>query len=129
MTKQEYINYWKQTSSKDWKASHNAFQSKDYIHSLFWSHLVLEKLLKAHWIKNHESNHPPKVHNLLYLADNAPLSLNPDQRIFLEKMNAFQLEGRYPDYQNTLFKSTNKKFTEQTLKEVNNIRLWLLRKI
>ena len=47
----------------------------------------------------------------------------------LEKMNAFQLEGRYPDYQNTLYKMCDKKFTDRTLKEANQLRLWLLKEV
>ena len=129
MTKEEYINYWKITAAKDWKAAQNLFKSKDYVQALFWSHLVIEKLLKANWIKNHESNFPPKVHNLSYLVDSIPLSVTAEQRIFIEKMNAFQLEGRYPDYQNMLYKTCNKNFTETILAEANKTRLWLLKKI
>jgi len=126
LTKKEYIHYWKTTADKDWKAVQDMFKSKHYVHALFWSHLVLEKLCKAHWVKEHESNHPPKIHNLIYLVDAIPLNADEEQRAFLEKMNAFQLEGRYPDYKNTLYKSCDKKFTQETLKQANIIRLWLL---
>ena len=44
MTKKEHINYWKSTSEKDWKAVQDLFRTKHYVHALFWSHLVLEKL-------------------------------------------------------------------------------------
>ncbi len=129
MTKEEHIKYWKDTSSRDWRAAQNLLKSKDYVHSLFWTHLVLEKLLKALWIKTHNSNFPPKVHNLIFLIENIPLEIEMTQKIFFEKMNAFQLEGRYPDYQNMLYKNCNKNFTQETLKEANKNRLWLLRKI
>ncbi|MFH1004789.1 MAG: HEPN domain-containing protein [Bacteroidota bacterium] len=129
MTKKNYIHYWKTTADKDWKAMHSLFKSKHYVHALFWAHLVLEKLCKAHWVKDHESNHPPKIRNLIYLMDNIELSADAAQRAFLEKMNAFQLEGRYPDYQNTLYKLCDKKFTQETLKQVNAIQLWLLKSL
>jgi HEPN domain-containing protein len=127
VTKKEYITYWETTAKKDWRAVQNLFKSKDYVHSLFWSHLVLEKLCKALWVKHHESNHPPRIHNLIYLIENIPLSADDTQRAFLEKMNTFQLEGRYPDYKYTLYKMCTKKFTEETLKEANKIRQWLLK--
>lgn len=40
---------------------------------------------------------PPRIHNLLRLAELAQLSLSDEQAIFLRKFDAFQLEGRYPD--------------------------------
>ncbi len=129
MTKNDYIKYWENTAAKDWKAVQNMFKSKDYLHALFFAHLVLEKLCKAHWVKDHESNHPPKIHNLIYLIDNIPLKADAAQRAFLEKMNTFQLEGRYPDYKNTRYKMCNKKFTEETLKQANSIQLWLLKSL
>ena len=58
--------------------------------------------------------------------DSTKLNENSEQRKFIEKMNTFQLEGRYPDYKNTLYKMSNLKFTQETIKEANTIRLWLL---
>lgn len=49
MTKQEYIDYWVNTAAEDWITVEVLFETKRYMHCLFWSHLVLEKLAKAHW--------------------------------------------------------------------------------
>lgn len=125
MTKQDHINHWKNSAARDWKASNHLFQSKDFVHSLFFAHLVLEKLSKAHWVKNHTSNHPPRIHNLVYIIDSANVALTEEQLIFLEKMNTFQLEGRYPDYQKKIYRMCNKSFTETYLKQANSLRLWL----
>ena len=80
VTKKDYIEYWTSTAAKDWKATQNLFKSKDYVHALFWSHLVLEKLCKANWVKHHQSNHPPKIHNLIYFVENVPLAVDASQR-------------------------------------------------
>jgi len=48
LTKQQHINYWVETAAKDWMAVDGLFSSKNYVQALFWAHLVLEKLLKAH---------------------------------------------------------------------------------
>jgi HEPN domain-containing protein len=66
-TKQQYIDYWVNTAEDDWESVEILFQGKKYLHCLFWSHLVLEKLAKAIWIKTHEDNIPPKVHNIAWL--------------------------------------------------------------
>jgi len=65
MTKQEHISWWKLTASKDWEAVDSLLKGKNYVQALFWAHLVLEKLLKAHWIKDNKEDNPPKTHNLI----------------------------------------------------------------
>jgi hypothetical protein len=65
MTKQQHINYWTNTAVEDWTTVEVLFSTKRYLHCLFWAHLVLEKLAKAHWVKTHEDDIPPKVHNII----------------------------------------------------------------
>ncbi len=48
MTKQEHINYWVTAAENDWGTVQNIFKATEYIYALFFAHLVLEKLLKAH---------------------------------------------------------------------------------
>lgn len=65
MTKVEYINYWKLTAEKDWDAVGHLFEKGDYLHALFFAHLVVEKILKAHFVKDNTADIPPKTHNLM----------------------------------------------------------------
>ena len=65
MSKEQYIKYWLDTAQYDWTGVEDAFNAKRYIHCLFWAHLTLEKLAKAHWVKTHIDNIPPKVHNVV----------------------------------------------------------------
>jgi HEPN domain-containing protein len=65
MTKQEHIDYWVNTATEDWITVETLFVTGRYMHCLFWSHLTIEKLAKAHWVKNHAENIPPKVHNIM----------------------------------------------------------------
>ena len=105
MTKQDHINYWIKTAAKDWKAIQDLYKSKNYVHALFWAHLVLEKLLKAHWVKDNSENTPPKIHHLVYLASKTRLAFTEEETNFLNLFNQFQLEGRYPDYKFDLIKN------------------------
>jgi len=52
MTKQDYSAYWKTSAAKDWKRVNLLFRHRDYVFALHCAHLVLEKLCKAHWIKD-----------------------------------------------------------------------------
>ena len=127
MTKKEYIEYWKNTANKDWIAVQNMFNSKDYVWALFASHLVLEKLCKAHWVKDNIGNHPPRIHNLVRLVEQTKLVLAPEDLDFLRKMNDFQIEGRYPDYKDKLYLSYKSAQTKVILNRSNTIRKCLLK--
>jgi HEPN domain-containing protein len=126
MTKQEHIDYWVETANKDWQALLNMYQSKDYVQALFFSHLVLEKLCKARWVKDNVINTPPKTHNLLVILENTKLQITDEDAVFFRAMNQFQLEGRYPDYANTIYKTYKADNTKIVLDNVNTKRIWLL---
>ena len=126
MTKEEHINYWIDTAHKDWIAVESMFNTKNYLHCLFWAHLVLEKLAKAHWVKSHQDNIPPKIHNVVWLLEESNIVLEENIMVFLKKFNEFQLSGRYPDYQYNLYKVCTKKFTFDKLEKVKEIRQCLI---
>ena len=129
MTKEEHIKYWVNTASRDWRTVEDLYKSKNYIPALFFSHLVLEKLTKAHWVKDNKDNTPPKIHNLIVLIENTKYTLLDEDRDFLMAMNQFQLEGRYPDYKDTLYKIYKSAKTRNILDKVNIFRKCLLKNL
>ena len=58
MEKAEQIKYWADSSDRDYKTMHHLYEKKDYNWALFLGHLVIEKLLKAYFVKN-VNNKPP----------------------------------------------------------------------
>jgi len=129
MTKQDYIEYWKEAAEKDWVVVVNLFGKANYPHSLFFAHLVLEKLLKAHFVKDNNTNHPPRTHNLIRLSSLTNLVISAEDLLLLDRMNDFQMEGRYPDYQFMIFKICDQPYTETVLEAVETLRLWLLNQL
>ncbi len=129
MTKEEHIKYWIETSEEDWKVVDALYSSNKYLYSLFFSHLLLEKLAKALWVKHNEDNFPPKIHNIVLLLEQAEIEMSIDQKKFFITMNDFQLEGRYPDYKNKIYKLITKKDTDEILSKVKQEREWLLKKL
>lgn len=125
MTKQEHIDYWMISSKRDWKTVQNLFKTKEYVPALFFAHLHLEKLCKAIWVMNNRESHPPKIHNLAKLLKEAGLNFSDEHLDFMIIMNNFQLEGRYPDYKQLLYKTYKKENTEIILKQVNQFSKWL----
>ncbi len=65
-------------------------------HGLFFAHLTLEKIIKA-IVCDKSQELAPRLHNLSRLAELAALSLDTEKTEVLAEMNAFQVEGRYPE--------------------------------
>jgi HEPN domain-containing protein len=65
-------------------------------HGLFFAHLALEKILKAIVCKESQDL-APRLHNLSRLAELTALRLDARKTEILAEMNAFHIEGRYPE--------------------------------
>jgi AbiV family abortive infection protein len=128
-TKEQHIAHWVAQSKDDWESAELLFSGKKYLHSLFFAHLSLEKICKAHWINSVEINIPPKTHNLIFLLSQIALELNDNQKEFLLELNRFQIEGRYPEVITKLQLSTTATFTRNKLNEAKELQLWLLSKL
>ena len=127
--KEEYIEFWIAQANDDWNAVQTLFTGKNYLQSLFFSHLVIEKLCKSLWIKHHIENVPPRTHNLITLLSATPVKLADEQSEFLLTLNRFQLEGRYPDYMTKMHNICNEMFTKEIIHSANIFRIWLLEKL
>jgi HEPN domain-containing protein len=128
-TKKEHIDFWITQADDDWTAVEILFKGRKYLHSLFFAHLVIEKICKALWIKFNEGNVPPRTHNLIQLLSTIPIELDEDKSEFMLSLNRFQLEGRYPDYLTKMHNICNESFTNSMIGETNKLRLWLLEKV
>lgn len=124
MDKQDLINFWVESSDLDFLAMESLFKNGHCIWSLFLGHLVIEKLLKAYYVKVVDDN-VPKTHNLLAIAKNSNLELTEEQQDFLLEVTAFNIKARYPDYKKRFYKKATKKFTERYLKKIRELRIWL----
>ncbi len=118
MNKTEYINYWVKTSEDDIASMNINFEAGKYDWALFIGHLALEKILKALWIKNNESDFPPKTHNLRKIAVEAKSPISETDDLFLVEINEFNLEARYPDYKFEFHKKCTKEFTMDYLLKI-----------
>lgn len=129
MTKQDYINFWIEQAEDDWTAVDTLLKGRNFMQSLFFAHLVIEKLCKSLWIKYKEENVPPRTHNLIQLLTSTPIDLSDDRSELILSLNRFQLEGRYPDYMTKMHNICNEQFTVSMLDSTNQLRLWLLEKL
>jgi HEPN domain-containing protein len=93
---EKQVAFWRQGAEEDWAVAHELIAGGRSRHALFFAHLALEKLLKA-CIVSKSGDLAPRLHNLVRLAELAGLPLSEAQIDLLSDMNAFNLEGRYPE--------------------------------
>lgn len=128
-SKQDHIKYWIEQADDDLEAVETLYAGKKYLQSLFFSHLVIEKICKSLWIKFNDGNIPPRTHNLNYILSKTEIELSDADSEFLLNLNRFQLEGRYPDYMTKMHKICNKDFTKTMIDKTKNLKTCLLKKL
>ena len=94
---QKQIDYWISGAEDDLVTADLLIRGNRVLHGLFFCHLVIEKGLKAHYVKN-ALEVAPRTHNLIILSEQSGLTLEGDTPIFLGILMKYQLQGRYPDY-------------------------------
>lgn len=112
------VTYWLEGAKQDWLACQHLYENKDYPQSLFWGHLVLEKILKALVIQAIQKQ-PPYTHDLVLLTVQADLKISQEQRDQLNEITAFNQFGRYD---NEIMNFTKKSTAEYTTKYFNIIK-------
>lgn len=128
MTKDEIVQYWIKSSNQDYPVMESLFSNGYYGWSLFLGHLVLEKLLKACYVRDVDIA-SPRIHNLLKIAKDAGLELTKEQMLFLDEVTTYNLRTRYPDFKDRFFQMATKEYTEDSVKKIKEFRQWLLQQI
>ncbi|ABO49432.1 HEPN domain protein [Desulforamulus reducens MI-1] len=103
----EQTHYWVSESEEDIVTAKILVKSGRLLESVFFCHLALEKMLKA-FIAERNNEMPPKSHNLLFLAKKSNLVKELDEETvdLIAEVQPFNIEGRYPEMRDKLYKST-----------------------
>ena len=110
--------YWFLTAKHDYDTMKSLFDSRRYSDSLFFAHIVLEKILKSLLVLENEKS-APMIHDLSMLARLAKVNLTEAEGGLLEKMNQFNIRSRYPDYKLNFYKICDRNYTVNYLKKIN----------
>jgi len=90
------IAHWRSGAEEDWQVACELIEQGRIRHGMFFAHLALEKILRAHVCMATRELAPP-THNLVRLAQNGVPTLNSQQMDLLAEVNSFNIEGRYPE--------------------------------
>lgn len=124
MTKEEHVNYWRESAQHDIESAEGIFDSKRYDWCLFVGHLALEKILKAVFVDRNDNNMPPKIHNLVRLAELSKIEIDDEQKFLLDKINDFNIQMRYPDYKLEFYKQCNAEYANEYLGKIKEFYTW-----
>ena len=122
------IAYWIESSNHDLEVAETLFQNQKYDWCLFIAHLVLEKTLKAFYVKN-VGESPPRIHDLTRLADMAKVEFDEHTLEFFDAVNTFNISTRYPDEKLKFYKMCDFAFTKEQFQRIKEIHECLLLKM
>ena len=97
------VEYWLDLAVYDLETAKAMLASKRYLYVGFMCHQVVEKGLKAFYVKNH-STQPPYIHNLIRLAEKSGLyeRMTDNQKDFYDFLDPLNIEARYPNGKRTV---------------------------
>lgn len=120
MDVERQVEYWRSGSTEDFDVA-VSLTRKHPRHALFFAHLALEKMLKAHVTAATKST-PPRIHDLLRLAESGGITLSQEQRDSRASLQKYAIEGRYPDAQ---LAPLEKGEVQAALRTAKEILAWL----
>jgi len=126
-TDADYTNlivFWTESSDKDFKTMEDLFRTRNYNWALFIGHLVIEKLLKALYIKE-KGEYPPLVHDLRRICEKADIEINSEQQIVLDTITRFNINARYDDYKQSFYQLCTESFTAEWISKIKDCRQWI----
>lgn len=122
---QEHKKYWIDSAIHDLESAEVLYASGKYDWCLFLLHIVIEKALKAVYVQYNNNNTPPKIHNLVRLAELSGIGLTEEQTELLDRINDFNLEARYPDYKFTFYEICTGEYTAEYYNKIKELFRWI----
>jgi len=126
MDKNEKIKYWLDLADYDIETAKVNLSGKRFLYVGFMCHQTIEKALKS-VVTKITDDVPPKVHNLLLLAEKALLYdiMNEEQLDLIRELNPINIEARYPEYKNKIFKTLSPEYCAEIIKRTEGLLQWI----
>jgi HEPN domain-containing protein len=119
------ILYWRESSERNYSTMQNLIKTKEFSWALFMGHLVIEKLVKALYVKK-LNKHPLFSHDLLRLAKKLDVELPDEYDEWLDVITTFNLNARYDDFKQSFYKLCTVEFSAEWIVKIETIRKWLI---
>jgi HEPN domain-containing protein len=121
---EKIYQYWLSSSDSDYEAMMALYQSRKYNWALFLGHIVLEKLIKAYFVKSNGS-HAPYTHDLRLLAKKSGIDMPQEMLLNLDVITSFNINARYDSFKEDFYKKCTPEFSAEWIEKINTLRLWI----
>jgi HEPN domain-containing protein len=118
------VESWVERAEYDLTTARAMLDTHRYLYVAFCCQQAVEKALKALIVKQ-TSAIPPRIHNLLRLADLAGLELTEERAEMFATLSDYYIESRYPTELALLEKRLNQALARNALEESEKVIQWL----
>ncbi|GHV56162.1 DNA-binding protein [Deltaproteobacteria bacterium] len=117
--------YWLERAEYDLETAKAMLQAGRYLYIGFMCQQTAEKALKA--VIAHKGVFPPKIPNLVRLAELADLSdlLSEAQYQLLDELRPLSLEARYPSHKDTLNQMMDEQISRNFIERTEVFLSWI----
>jgi HEPN domain-containing protein len=119
------VRNWAETSNYDLRTAEAMYKAGRYLYVVFMCHLAIEKMLKAILAQKTPEEVPPKIHNLINLAQKTGVTLPDHLKDFFQRIDSVSVITRYPEDLRTLSKEFNQETAKKILTETKRMIKWL----
>ena len=121
---EKVYQYWLSSSDNDYEVFLNLYQSCNYNWALFLGHIVLEKLIKAYFVKN-TATHAPYSHDLRLLAKKCEIEFPDEMALQLDVITSFNINARYDSFKEDFQKKCTPEFSNEWVSNIKTLRQWI----
>ncbi len=117
---EDIISYWINSAEHDKETMQALYNAGRYSDTLFFGHIMLEKILKATVVETTKEQ-APYMHDLVRLSELSGVTFTEAELDLLDIVNTFNIRARYPDYKLTFYKIATKEYADKSLEPINQI--------
>ena len=118
------VNRWIAQAQYDLDTPLAMLESKRHLYVIFCCQQAIEKAIKA-VILQKTQKFPPRLHNLLRLAEIAEIEIEEDTRTFPGELSAYYIQTRYPDEYEQIGKEIRDESARKVFQKTKETVEWL----
>ncbi len=115
---------WAEQAQYDLDTAQAMLDSGRLLYVLFCCQQAVEKMLKG-VIAKRTNEFPPRLHNLMRLADRAGLELDTDQTLLMRELSGYYIQARYPEEIEAFSREVSGETAREVLSKTERIMGWL----
>jgi len=115
---------WTERANYDLETARAMLKSRRFLYVLFCCQQAVEKMLKGVIAKRTEAL-PPRLHNLIRLAEHAEVEPEKEQTDFMRALSGYYIQTRYPDEIAALSRDLSRQMAQEVLNETEAMVQWL----